>query len=229
MQLTGVLDLTRHIRDARLYTPTVPFASAYPYLVRWMGHRSTIFSVSVASLTTSSLRKMRISKSSEPTSSSLLPSPSASQNAIADTLSPVTVQNSSRPAASKPWMEQLPPTTTSGASMVCTLPKSSVETPSGTSLKNKSLLSSVLYASRFVCVPTHSVSPSPSTCSRPLVSAVTLRLMFRKRMSWFFGSVPAAYAEPPAPPAAGASRLCGEWMKTLPAEVPQVSDGCLPS
>ena len=56
----------------------------------------------------SSSLKVRMSKSSEPTTSSESPSPSTSQNTMEATLSPVTVQNCSVPRASYPWMEQFP-------------------------------------------------------------------------------------------------------------------------
>ena len=72
-----------------------------------MGHGATL-------RRTSSFRKMRISKSSEPTSNSSSPSSSTSQKVIVETLSPVTVQYTSAPLASKPWMEQFPPTSAIG-------------------------------------------------------------------------------------------------------------------
>ena len=101
MAQTSCFDLTRQRRAPGLsYTPTVPLTSAYANDVRRIGASSTICSVSVVSEMTSSLRKTRISKSSDPTSSSSWPSSSTSQKAIADTLSPVTVQNSSLPSAS---------------------------------------------------------------------------------------------------------------------------------
>jgi hypothetical protein len=92
------------------------------------------------------------------TRTSCFPSFPVSLNANADTLSPVTVQNVSAPAALNPCNEQFPPTIAIGVGTCASSPNASAFTPSGTSLKKTSEFSSTSYPCSDVDDPISSIS-----------------------------------------------------------------------